>query len=60
MNTKEKAHSVDFIKLIENALCEIIDVQFRSALSYYPNQDNYYICGGKSINNILSNQYLLK
>ena len=49
---------IDFIKLIEIALCEIIDNKFKSALSTC--RYDYYICGGKSINNIISNKYLTK
>jgi hypothetical protein len=49
---------IDFIKLIEIALCEIIDAKFKSALSTCVY--DYYICGGKSINNIISNKYLTK
>ena len=46
-----------FIDLIEFSLFDIIDSLFKKSLMTYINSD-YYICGGKAINDLISNKII--
>ena len=43
-----------FINLVEFSLFDIIDPLFKRSLKYYTG--NYYICGGKAITDLISNE----
>jgi hypothetical protein len=43
-----------FINLVEFSLFDIIDPLFKRSLKYYT--DDYYICGGKAITDLISNE----
>ena len=46
-----------FIDLMEFSLFDIIDSLFKKSLKTYTNSD-YYICGGKAINDLISNKII--
>ena len=48
----------EFIGIVEYELLDIVDLIFKIAIRSYSN--SYYICGGKAINNLITNKCLIK